>query len=474
MPNSSNFVLLQLVVAGLLIAFLLRRVGTAFIGLTLLFFYSVFSSTLSAFSVAMISGVSASWVTEGHEAVFSYSGWSMLVMAAALWTAWGSAQGAGTKFRHTRHKILPTELQWLTPFTIYFLLGLGATAQFGYSFLRDVPTVNTVVAGFPVWSNVAVLLALVRWILVHDRKPIVIVLAFNVPVALLGAFASGHSPVKISLLLPAFFILAFFRGIHLRSVVYLSVGFLVGFYLMFAWMSSRSLIRQGHLDGMPLLAKVEYFGGEFGKHLDPSQLSTEAVLDLLLLRIDMSRDLALQVEHMPGGEPFANGSTIFEGLYALVPRALWPGKPQVAGGSEFVTRFSGQQRPRDDTTSIGIPVQFELYANGGPVWVWTGLFIITWMVARLERWVFTCSRPDPKWIFPAILVLMSLGGIQKISLVLASVVSGWIGMFALLTMVEAAFPGVYARLAGRRQRMRPASPFKRYWPRFRSLRSYGS
>lgn len=110
-----------------------------------------------------------------------------------------------------------------------------------------------------------------------------------------------------------------------------------------------------------------------------------------------------------------------------------------------------------DETSIGVPLQMELYANGGPLWVIGGLFFFAYACARLERMVITENRPLHV-LLASIMALMAFGGgIQQIMLVLASTLAGAGAIFALARFIENSAPKLHRRLLGRALAQVPAS-----------------
>ncbi len=144
-------------------------------------------------------------------------------------------------------------------------------------------------------------------------------------------------------------------------------------YLMFAWLASRSVIRSGELENFSMGERASRFADVFIDDLTKIEITPYDVQALLFERIDMTDLLSQEADYesSPSGEDeFRYGGTIIDGLYSIVPRALWPDKPIVAGYADFVGRYTGNFR--EDTTSIGVPQQFELYANGGASFVVLG------------------------------------------------------------------------------------------------------
>ena len=78
----------------------------------------------------------------------------------------------------------------------------------------------------------------------------------------------------------------------------------------------------------------------------------------------------------------ARGETVWQSALALVPRALWPGKPMVAGSGNLVSDYTGILFAED--TSVGIGQVMELYINFGWVGVFVGFLIFGTVVAMMD------------------------------------------------------------------------------------------
>lgn len=92
-------------------------------------------------------------------------------------------------------------------------------------------------------------------------------------------------------------------------------------------------------------------------------------------RLNQGNHLAQVYRWVPQKEPYAKGETIVLALKAsLVPRFLWPNKPQ-AGGGHIWYRFTGNLLSPNVSMNIGVPG--EAYANFGP-WL-APLFVFLWV-----------------------------------------------------------------------------------------------
>src|SRR5262249_2584933 len=71
---------------------------------------------------------------------------------------------------------------------------------------------------------------------------------------------------------------------------------------------------------------------------------------------------------------FAEGETLGNSFLALIPRVVWPDKPQWAGSGSLVSRFTGLKFARG--TSVGIGHVMELYVNFGTTGVLVGYLVL--------------------------------------------------------------------------------------------------
>lgn len=109
-------------------------------------------------------------------------------------------------------------------------------------------------------------------------------------------------------------------------------------------------------------ARLDYFWAKRGEYLNRGMLERQR-LSRVIDRLNQGFLTAQVFRHVPEKEPFAGGQTIRDGLLAaLVPRPLWPDKPQ-AGGREIFQRFTGKTYGNH---SVNIGLTGEAYANYGP------------------------------------------------------------------------------------------------------------
>lgn len=122
----------------------------------------------------------------------------------------------------------------------------------------------------------------------------------------------------------------------------------------------------------------------YSKLTEPGAMFDRVYMDANVNRINQGWIIARIMRYTPRYEPFANGETIREGLYALLPRFLAPDKIKAGGHANF-QRFTGKFLESD--TSMNLSILGEAYANfgitGGSFFMFVlGLFF-NWFLNRI-------------------------------------------------------------------------------------------
>jgi hypothetical protein len=419
---------------------LLISCRTALLGLNSLNLFMVGSAMLSGFFVTVISGQSLGWLAEEQSRVVSYGIFGVIAMIGGLYFAWAPLRGPhpSVNLEAIAHH-LNERSGWIT-------FWVGTLFELLYPFVATIPTVSTAVSCLSSLERIGLFILL--WSALHNGRwqRFIVALSVFFAISIVMSFATGFSFLRVNALLPMLIIGLFHRGVTWKSLVTLPVAILALITAMSAWLETRSIIRSGSLEGLPWSDKLAAFFGEYFFALfsfDPDNLVL-AVFD----RVDMTAILAEQVAYQPELEPYAYGDTMFSSFYTLIPRAVWPDKPDVAGGSEFVARFTGMWRPIDDETSIGLPYPFELYANGGPWLVIAGLALIGYIAGRMELRLF--RRPaglGQFWALATATAVICDGG-QRTDVVLPALVASVLCAYALGWFIEKRSPEFVAGAMG--------------------------
>jgi hypothetical protein len=112
-------------------------------------------------------------------------------------------------------------------------------------------------------------------------------------------------------------------------------------------------------------------------------------------RLNQNLIVGAAVERLQSGlVDYAHGSTLVNMALGLIPRALWPDKPQVGGGGTVVTDFTGMRFA--EGTSVGAGQVMEFYINFGTLGVIGGFLIYGWLIGWMDIRIMECLRDDNK------------------------------------------------------------------------------
>ena len=112
-------------------------------------------------------------------------------------------------------------------------------------------------------------------------------------------------------------------------------------------------------------------------------------------RLNQNLLVGAAVERLQSGlVDYAHGSTLVDMAIGLIPRALWPDKPQVGGGGTVVTDFTGIKFA--DGTSVGAGQVMEFYINFGTLGVIGGFLLYGWLIGWMDMRIIECLRDDNK------------------------------------------------------------------------------
>lgn len=130
-------------------------------------------------------------------------------------------------------------------------------------------------------------------------------------------------------------------------------------------------------------------------------------------RLNQDALVGLAIDNIRSGAvPLAHGGTIRDAALALIPRALWPAKPVVAGSGDLVADYTGLIVP--EGTSVGIGHVMEWYVNFAMPGVLLGFMLIGGVTVYVDRSAGTwLHRGDVSrfaiWFLPGLSVLQ-VGG----------------------------------------------------------------
>jgi hypothetical protein len=109
---------------------------------------------------------------------------------------------------------------------------------------------------------------------------------------------------------------------------------------------------------------------------------SKAHCEMVDIRFNQSMLVGAAVSRLDGTDDYASGRTIREGVLALVPRAVWPDKPMIAGSGNLVSEFTGIRFA--EGTTIGVGQVLECFINFGTVGVVIGFLLLGTFVTLFD------------------------------------------------------------------------------------------
>jgi hypothetical protein len=307
--------------------------------------------------------------------------------------------------------VAPEPLAALDRLGLYYLF--GGICYFFLGSLASIPSVGAFVASL---SYLLVTGACLRlWVVRQQRNGV----KFWLSIALLpllplitivkGGFIGFGTYWLIAI---ACFAFAQSKRSFLQFLIAPFVVFL-GLSVFVNYMASRNEIRaavwvqqSGIGDRLERVGKIfqnfEWFDADNAKHRE--------VVDG---RLNQNLLVGSAVDRLRSGMvDYGRGATLVEMAIGLIPRALWPEKPQVGGGGTVVQDFAGVRSV--EGTSIGAGQVLEFYINFG-VWGEVGGFfiygvLIGWMDIRIVESLRLGDQKSYLLWYMICLALMQPGG----------------------------------------------------------------
>jgi hypothetical protein len=269
---------------------------------------------------------------------------------------------------------------------------LGVVAQFFLLPLSGkVPSLTSVVAAW------ATLLILGLWLVTYgaaaaaDRRGMLATFALLPVLPMASLVTGGFLGYGVYWVLS---VVAFLFVITRRRIWFYAAAppvMFLGLSLFVTYMGQRTGIRevvwQEQAGMLARLARASAIVTEF-ELLDLSSPTQVTALDD---RLNQNFLVGLAVNNLEeGGASFAYGGTIPP--WALIPRAVWPDKPDIGGGRTIVADFTGFQVA--EGTSFGAGQVLEFYVNFGIPGVFIGFLGLGYLLMWLDRGIMRALAAD--------------------------------------------------------------------------------
>jgi len=236
------------------------------------------------------------------------------------------------------------------------------------------PLVGLIVIGIWLWLCAAIVRG--------DRRKQVLILAL-LPLLPLSTLATigfvSFSTQWVITVLAFFFVMSRRR---LWMIVLMPFAFYLALSVFVAYLGERNSIRDLiWYEEADLSARMERIGDIF-THFELLDLDNPKHAEALDARLNQNALVGAAAFNLDGGSvDFAYGATV--PWWAVIPRAIWPEKPEIGGGRSIVSDFTGLYFP--EGTSVGAGQVLEFYVNFGTIGVVIGFFVWGFALITFDR-----------------------------------------------------------------------------------------
>jgi hypothetical protein len=277
-----------------------------------------------------------------------------------------------------RHELYISHKFW------WFCVVGGFMFTYGFSFLRDLPSIGAAIEkGGAVWM-VGVLLGLRSAVERSDVKRaciwLAVLMVYPTLMLLFGGFLSYGSSAIIIVLSA----LVVSTRSQWRVWAVACCGIFVGLTIFVNYFGHRDEIRRAVWGGAALEDRVSVVADAFSttfEWFDPTNIEHLISLDKRLNQNYFAGLAATRIQE--GRVDYLYGRSIWEAALSLVPRILWPDKPVFAGSPAIVSEMTGLHL--STTTSFGVGNVMELQVNFGLPGLVIGFCAFGWLLGMLDR-----------------------------------------------------------------------------------------
>ena len=271
-----------------------------------------------------------------------------------------------------------------------FCLIVGWISIYGLSPLYSIPSVSAaVLQGGAIWM-LGVLLGLRTAVHNRDFRWIGFWLAalavYPVLMLLIGGFLSYGAAAVILI----FSTLTLSAQKYWQVVAGVALFAFLSFSMFVTYYQHRNEIRNQVWGGAAMDARIDSVVNTVNdfQFLD---LTNRDHLYALDARLNQNYFAGLAARRLEQGRVnYLEGESVWEGLEALVPRALWPDKPVFAGSPQIVSKMTGIRVGYDTSFGVGNVMEFQI--NFGTPGVVGGFLILGWVIGTLDLKAATAER----------------------------------------------------------------------------------
>lgn len=181
-------------------------------------------------------------------------------------------------------------------------------------------------------------------------------------------------------------VLAFVASLHRPSVLTVVAGvllFYAGLSIYVTYMRDRGYIREVVWGGETMDRRFAQIQNTF-QEAEWFDIRNQNHINRVDERLNQDYLIGAAATYIGQGRAkFAGGQTFLDAAIAVIPRALWPDKPAVAGSGNLVSNYTGIRFVYG--TSVGVGQVLEMYINFGTAGVALGFVFMGVLVAFVDR-----------------------------------------------------------------------------------------
>jgi uncharacterized membrane protein len=214
-------------------------------------------------------------------------------------------------------------------------------------------------------------------------------------------------------------------------VLYAGMSFAV------AYLAEREYVRASLNEEVPLAERLRHVPSMFGR-IAPYNWNDPDHAYFIDLRFNQNYLVGLTVDRLNHREiRHELGGTV--PLWSLIPRAVWPDKPEVGGGGDIVEEATGLRFDEDSSFGAGQPLEF--YLNFGWAGVFIGFMLLGALLMFLDRRISLALRERniPALVMagmPGIALIQPGGNLMEILVAFAAAIVASHGIAMLVRFIE--------------------------------------
>jgi hypothetical protein len=311
------------------------------------------------------------------------------------------------------------QLRWL----VLISLALGVAARIANQLgLSEIPSIGALLSAF---TNLF-LVALIILFLPNIREKLRIGAIGFITIFLYPAFIlirEGFLGYGLAMLLIISAVGLANVGLRMRYILAAPFILYFGLSIFTTYMRDRTQIREIVWQNSTNSERLETVAESFTK-FEWFDWDDQAHLVQIDRRLNQTFLVGLSREFLTNNpDRLLNGASYSAAMLSMIPRAIWPDKPVVAGGNQLVTDVTGVTFSQG--TSVGAGPIMELYANNLFTALIVGMFLFGFLMQELD---IKASRAAKREDFlqlisaclPCLMILQPIGSMTEIMSGLAS------------------------------------------------------